>query len=225
MAVMIIRTLILYGVLFLAMRLLGKRQLGEMELSELALAAMIADIAAIPLQDIGIPLINGVVPVLTLFCCGVLVSFLSLKSNRLRTVLFGKPSFLIVRGKILQAEMRKNRFTVDELLQELRNQSIGDISKVEYAILETDGKLNIMLYPSEKPVTPALMKLEAEDGGFFSVVICDGRILDNNLQNLGLDEKWLAKQLRQRKVTDAKKVFFMAVNEKQQIYLAEKGEN
>lgn len=222
MAVMIIRALIMYGVLFLTMRLLGKRQLGEMELSELVLGALIADVAANTLQDIGIPLLNGLVPVITLFCCEVLLSFVSLKSVRLRAVLFGKPSFLIVRGKIDQAELRKNRFTVDELLQELRNQGATDISKVEYAILETDGTLNVLLYTAESPVTPAMMKLPVENGGFFSVVICDGRVLGENLKSMGLDENWLTKQLRQRELRTPKEVFLMAVNGEKQVYLARK---
>ena len=130
------------------MRLLGKRQLGEMELSEFVLAALIADLAAHPLQDIGIPLINGLVPILTLFCCEVLISGATLKSVRLRSLFFGKPSVLILRGKVIQRELNKNRFSLDELMQELRNQGVLDISKIEYGILETDGRLT-----SRRPAT------------------------------------------------------------------------
>ena len=222
MAVMMIRTLLMYALLFVTIRLLGKRQLGEMELSEFVLAALVADLAANTLQDIGMPLIIGVVPIITLFCCGVLVSFLSLKSVRLRGVLYGKPSFLVIKGRIDQGELRKNRFTVDELLQELRKQGATDISKVEYAVLETDGKLNVLLYAAEKPLTPADVELPVSDGGYYYAVICDGRVLGNNLQRLGLDENWLQKQLRQRKLGSAGEVFLMAVNESRQIYLAEK---
>ena len=139
MAILIFRTLIVYITLLGAMRLLGKRQLGELELSEFVVAALLADMASHPLQDIGIPLINGLVPVLTLFCCEVLVSGVALKSLRLRTLLFGKPSLLIWRGVIDQKELRKNRFTLDELTQELRSQGVTDLSKVEYGILETDA--------------------------------------------------------------------------------------
>ena len=142
------------------MRLLGKRQLGEMELSEFVLAALIADLAAHPLQDIGIPLINGLVPILTLFCCEVLISGATLKSVRLRSLFFGRPSVLILRGKVIQRELRKNRFSLDELMQELRNQGVLDISKIEYGILETDGRLNVILYASESPVTPAMLNIE-----------------------------------------------------------------
>ena len=119
MAIVLIRTLIIYLSLLVTMRLLGKRQLGEMELSEFVLASLIADLAAHPLQDIGIPLINGLVPVLTLFCCEVLITWLCMKSIRLRGLLYGKPSLLIDHGRIRQKEMGDNRFTLDELLQEL----------------------------------------------------------------------------------------------------------
>ena len=119
MAIIIIRTIIIYLALLVTMRVLGKRQLGELELSEFVVAALIADLASHPLQDLGIPMINGLVPIFTLFCCEVLITGLSLKSIRLRGLLFGKPSFLIVRGKIDQAEMRKSRFTSEELMQKL----------------------------------------------------------------------------------------------------------
>ena len=140
MAIVLVRTLVIYFALLITMRLLGKRQLGEMELSEFVLAALIADLAAHPLQDIGIPLINGLVPILTLFCCEVLISGATLKSVHLRSLFFGRPSVLILRGKVIQRELRKNRFSLDELMQELRNQGVLDISKIEYGILETDGR-------------------------------------------------------------------------------------
>ena len=135
MAIVICRTLIIYFALLITMRILGKRQLGELELSEFVLGALIADLASHPLQDMGIPLINGLVPIITLFCCEVLIAGLTMKSIRLRTVFFGKPSVLIARGQIVQREMRRNRFTLDELMQELRSQGRSDIRKIEYAIL------------------------------------------------------------------------------------------
>ena len=151
LAIILIRTLIIFTALVLAMRLLGKRQLGEMELSELVVAVLVADIAVNPLQDTDMPLIYGLVPLLVLFCCEIIISGLTLKSIRLRQLLYGKPSLLIEKGKIAQREMTKNRFTLDELTQELRNQGILDIASVEYAILETNGQLNIVLYPAEQP--------------------------------------------------------------------------
>lgn len=222
MAIIIIRTLIVYIALLAAMRLLGKRQLGEMELSEFVLAALIADLASHPLQDLGIPMINGLVPILTLFCCEVLISCVTLRNPKLRAALYGKPSMLIEKGKVNQKEMSKNRFTTDELMQELRNQGCLDISKIEYATLETDGRLNVILYPLEQPATAAQVGAEPDDGGYPLIVISDGRILSKNLASLGLDESWLEKALKARGIKSAEDIFLMTVNEEHEIYLASK---
>ena len=222
MAIVFVRTLIIYFALVLIMRLLGKRQLGEMELSEFVVAALIADLASHPLQDIGIPMINGLVPIVTLFCCEVLISGMTMKNIRLRALFFGKPSMLVEKGKILQNEMRKNRFTTDELMEELRNQGYLDIRAVEYAVLETDGRLSVIPYPSEAPVTPAQLKIEAEDKGYPVVVISDGHVIRSNLRLVGRDMNWLKKRLAALGVKDAEQVFLMTVNSAGQVYYAPK---
>ena len=222
MAIVFIRTLIIYFALLLTMRLLGKRQLGEMELSEFVVAALIADLASHPLQDIGIPMINGLVPIITLFCCEVLISGVAMKNIRLRALLFGKPSMLVEKGKILQNEMRKNRFTTDELMEELRNQGYLDISTIEYAVLETDGRLSVVPYPAEKPITPSQMNIETEDSGYPVVVISDGRVLESNLRRVGRDRTWLNKRLGELGVKEPERVFLMTVNTAGQVYMAPK---
>lgn len=222
MVIEIFRTLIIYFLLFIAMRLMGKRQLGEMELSEFIIAALIADLAAHPLQDIGIPLINGIVPVLVLFCCEVIISGVSMKSVRLRSLLFGRPSILIMRGVINQSELKRNRFTLDELTQELRSKNILDISTVEYAILETDGTLTVIQFPEKLPVTAGQMNIPVTDGGYPILVINDGRILSANLKHAGHDERWLNGELKKRGVSAASDVFIMSVDSAGNIYYAEK---
>ena len=218
MAISILRTIIIYMALLVSMRLMGKRQLGEMELSEFVVASLIADLASHPLQDVGIPMINGLVPIVTLFCCELLIAGLTLKSVRLRALLFGKPSMLIVRGQISQQEMRANRFTADELMQELRNQGIFDISQVEYAILETDGQLNVIPFPAEKPPTASQMGIQVKDGGFPAIVVNDGRVL----QSTGHDRDWLNRELHRLGFDDAKGVYLMTVNRGGQVYVAGK---
>lgn len=220
MAIVLLRTLIIYFSLLITMRLLGKRQLGEMELSEFVLAALIADLAAHPLQDIGIPLINGLVPILTLFCCEVLIAGATLKSIRLRSIFFGRPSVLILRGKVIQTELRKNRFSLDELMQELRNQGVLDISKIEYGILETDGQLNVILYKSESPVTPAMLNIATSCDAYPAIIINDGRVMETNLRHLGRDMNWLTKQLNERGLKSPTDVFLMTLNKSGQIYFA-----
>ncbi len=224
MAIVLVRTLIIYFSLLLTLRLLGKRQLGEMELSEFVVAALIADLAAHPLQDMGIPLLNGLLPILVLFCCEVLIAGLSLKSIRLRSLIFGKPSLLIVKGRILQQEMLRNRFTLDELMQELRAQGITDPQDVEYGVLETNGKLSLILSPARQPVTAAQMQLPAEDKGYPSIIISDGRVLEGNLRHLGLNRAWLDKQLRDHGASSPQQVFLMTASNTGAVYYAAKEE-
>jgi len=223
LAIVIIRTGIIYFALLLAMRLMGKRQLGEMELSEFVVASLIADLASHPLQDVGIPMTNGLVPILTLFCFEVLIAGLSMKSIRLRTLLFGRPSTLVTRGVIDQREMHANRFTVDELLQELRKQGMFDLSQVEYAVLETDGRLNVIPFPAELPPTAAQMGVKVSDGGCPLIVISEGRVIEKNLKSLGHDNKWLHEELSRQKKKDPKEIYLMTVNQAGQSYIAEKG--
>ena len=222
MAISMIRTMMIYAALLVSMRLMGKRQLGEMELSEFVVASLIADLASHPLQDVGIPMINGLVPIFTLFCCELLIAGLSLKSVRLRTLLFGKPSMLIVRGQICQKEMRANRFTVDELMQELRNQGVFDVSQVEYAILETDGQLNVIPFPAEKPPTARQLGVTVDDGGFPAIVVNDGRVLDKVLADTGHDRVWLQEELTRNGLDSPERVYLMTVNRGGQTYIAGK---
>lgn len=222
MAIVIIRTGIIYFALLLAMRLMGKRQLGEMELSEFVVASLIADLAAHPLQDVGIPMANGLVPILTLFCFEVLIAGASMKSIRLRTLLFGGPSILVSHGVIDQKQMHADRFTADELMQELRKQGMFDLSEVEYAILETDGRLNIIPYPAHLPPTAEQLGVKAEDGGYPLIVISEGRVLTKNLKSLERDSSWLRDELKKKGQDDPKNVYLMTVNQSGQSYLAEK---
>lgn len=222
MAIVIIRTGIIYFALLLAMRLMGKRQLGEMELSEFVVASLIADLAAHPLQDVGIPMANGLVPIFTLFCFEVLIAGASMKSIRLRTLLFGGPSILVSHGVIDQKQMHADRFTADELMQELRKQGMFDLSEVEYAILETDGRLNIIPYPAHLPPTAEQLGVKAEDGGYPLIVISEGRVLTKNLKSLGRDSSWLRDELKKKGQDDPKSVYLMTVNQSGQSYLAEK---
>lgn len=219
MAIIFIRTVILYFTILFTMRLMGKRQLGEMELSEFIVAALTADLAATPLQDIGTPMINGIVPIITLFCFEILIAGLSLKSIKLRGLIFGRPGIIIKNGRISQSEMRANRFTTDELMQELREQGVNDITQIAYAVLETNGDLNVILKPEHQPLTPQSMNIAVEDTGYPHIIINEGRILDNNLRLLGRDRNWLKKLLAG---TDPEAVYLLTVSETGSIFLQEK---
>ncbi len=218
MAIILIRTVIVFLSITISLRLMGKRQLGELELSELVVAILISDLAANPLQDIGIPLMNGLIPVFVLLCCELLISGWVMKSIRFRSLLCGRPSVLVENGVISQQEMRRNRFTIDELTEELRGQGIVDISKIKYAVLETDGVLNTVLYPAEQPLTPAQMGIQVEDTGYVTIIINDGRVLDKNLKRLGRNRKWLDTELKKRGDIPPERVYIMTVNDAGQIY-------
>ena len=221
MAIIFIRTLIVYFALLGCLRLMGKRQLGEMELSEFVVASLIADLASNPLQDIGMPLLNGMIPVVTLFCCELVISTLTMRSIRLRAFLFGKPSMLIDHGRILQSEMGKNRFTLDELMQELRAQGVRDIAAIEYAFLETNGKLSVLKYSSEMPPSANELNVSAKNCGFPRILISDGRMIRENLQKSGYEEKWLMKQIQPYggKIAD---IFLLTVDDAARVYCVRK---
>lgn len=218
MAIVFTRTIIVFIVILASLKLMGKRQLGELELSELVVAVLISDMAAMPLQDIGIPLLYGLIPIITLLCCELLISYASLKCIRFRTMMWGKPSILISNGKIIQSELKKNRFSLDELAEALRKKDITEINTVKYAILETDGTLNTILFQAEQPLTPSQLKLNVTEKGMPVAVISDGRILSDNLKKIGRDENWLKKQLSQRGAAKPRDVFYMTVDESGGIY-------
>lgn len=219
---LIYKTFIIFLSLIVLMRLLGKRQLGELELSELVVSILAADLAATPLQNPELPLYNGLVPVAALYLCELLLSWLTMKSIPARRLLCGKPCFLIVDGKICQKSMQKCRFTVDELTEELRGRDVIDIAEVQYAILETDGTLNVILRPENRPVTAGQMQIHAPDNGYATVLIEDGVLLRENLIVMGKDEKWLYNELKKRGCGSIRQVYVMLLFRSGAIYFAEK---
>ena len=218
----LLRTIILYILIIAGVRLMGKRQVGELEPSELVLSLIIADLASVPMQDYGIPLLTGIVPILTLLSVTMILSVLTMKSVRFRALLCGKPSVVVRNGAVDQREMAKNRLTVDELLEELRIQGYTDLSVVKYAILETNGQLSVLPYANQKPPTARDMKVSVEEGGLPRVVVSDGKLLERNLKALGRDRSWLDRQLTQRGCKDVSKVFLLLVDEGGAVYFAEK---
>ena len=218
MAIAFTRTLILYLLIIIGIRLMGKRQVGELEPSELVLALIIADLAAVPMQDFGIPLLSGIIPILTLLCITMIISVLTMRSVRFRAIICGRPSIIVEDGKILQKEMKRNRFTVDELMEELRMKGVTDISTVKYAILETNGRVSVILYANQRPVTAEQMNLFPDDVGLPLVIIDDGRLLERNLKLRGFNEGWLQKRLEEHNVHHVRDVFLLSVDEQNRVY-------
>ena len=220
MGLVLLRTAIVYAVIVTAMRLLGKRQLGDLELSELVVTVLVADAAMAPISNPDMPLMRGLGPVLLLFALEYVLSVLALRSVKARLFLFGRPSVIIENGRIVQSEMRRTRFTPEELLQELRNQGVEDPATVSRAILETSGQLNVILYPEHQPVTARVLGIAPEDHGRFTAIISDGRILSENLRNMGKDQRWLDAELARHGTEHSEDVYLLLLNDSGQVYFA-----
>ncbi len=218
MAIIFVRTVILYFAILISMRIMGKRQLGEMEISEFIVAALIADLAATPLQDIGIPLLNGLVPIIIMFCFEIIIAGLNMRSIKLRKLTYGRPEIIIRNGRIIREAMQKNRFTLDELMQELRAQGLTDTAQVEYAVLETNGQLSIILKSGDQPATASQMGVVGDDVSYAHIIINEGRILDNNLELLGRDRRWLSNELKRQNFRSADEVYILTLSESGRVF-------
>ncbi len=225
MATAFVRTILLYFIIMLGLRLMGKRQIGELEPTELVLTMLISDLAAVPMQDFGIPLLNGVVPIITLLALSMLLSYGCMRSIRLRRLVCGSPTTLIKNGVLQQSAMRANRFTLDELIEELRSQGVTDLMSVKYAILETDGQLSVLLYPAEQPATPRQLGRAVKDDLFLpQVLINDGRVLDSALTYRGLSRSWLMQSLAERGFHRADEILLFTIDDAGKILCIQKEE-
>ena len=194
-----VRAILLYLTLLGAVRLLGKRQIGQLEPSEFVVAMLLADLAAIPMQDASLPLLSGLVPIATVVGLELVLSFLIMKSVPLRKFLCGKPVILIDNGKVLQENLRRTRVTLDELTGHLRQKDVLDIASVQYAILETDGNLSVFPYPDQKPASAADAGISAKKQCLPITLIEDGHLFREDLSRAGKDMIWLRDVLGRRK--------------------------
>ncbi len=222
MAISFIRTIILYFVVVIGLRLMGKRQIGELEPSELVVAILISELAAIPMQDPGTPLVSGVLPIVTLLCLELLFSAIQIKSLRFRQMLCGKPSLVMSEGRILQKELRRNRLTTDELIEELRQKGVTDLATIKYAIVETNGQLSVIQYAKYKSPNAEDMSIQVEEPGLPVIIINDGNILAHNMSIRGLDMKWVDKEIKAAGLSNPKQVFLLLVDELNKAYIMPK---
>ena len=219
----LVRTVILYLFIIVGIRLMGKRQVGELEPSELVMSLIIADVAAVPMQDYGIPLLTGLLPIFTLLALTMMLSVLTMRSLKFRTLLCGRPSVIIRKGELDVNEMHRNRLTVDELLEELRSKGYTDPTAVKYAVLETNGLLSVLPYEAQKPPSAQQLKMKVQEPSLPLVVVSDGRLLEHNLSTLGYDRAWLEQELALRGCAGIRDVFLLLADEKNTVYLARKG--
>ena len=196
-----IRTIVLYLVLIAVIRLMGKRQIGQMEASEFVVTMLVANLASIPMQDGGIPLYSGLVPILTVLGVELILSAISLRSVKVRQLLCGKPVILMENGHILQSNLRRTRLTMDELTELLREKDVLDLRQVQYAILETNGNLSVFPYPKHSPASAAEAGIEVKPQSLPFTLIADGYLYKENLSLAGKDQPWLDKILQEYNAT------------------------
>ena len=211
------RTVILYVALIAVIRLMGKRQIGQMEPSEFVVTMLVANLAAIPMQEEDMPLLSGLVPMLIVLIMELTFSYLSMKSIRLRKLLCGKPVILIENGKVIQKNLRRTLVTLDELSGHLREKDVLDIQAVQYAILETNGNLSVFPYPSELPASAGDTGIKPSARSLPVTVISDGRLLQENLKKAKKDGAWLRKVLHERSAS-VDGTFLLTVDGKDHIY-------
>ena len=221
MLVTFIRSIVLYIIILIVMRLVGKREIGQLQPFELVIAIMIADLASIPMTEVGIPIQNGIIPILGLLVMHLIISVINMKSIRTREIICGKPTMLVYRGKINEKALRRERFTINELEERLRGNNINSLGDVEYAILETSGGLSVIPKPSKRNTIPEDFGIEPEYEGIPYDLVIDGVIMTENLKIIGRDENWLKKEVSKFGI-NPKQALVVTLDGKGQIFCQKK---
>lgn len=221
MAIGFLRSLILYGVVIFSVRLMGKRQIGELQPSELVITILVSNIATLPLENLDIPLLTGIIPILSLVCFEVLASWGTLRSRRLRRILSGSPKIIIRDGVIDQKVLEELRFSADDLMTALRGSGVFDVTEVQFAIVETTGSVSVYPKHANRPVTNVP---EQDTGDPPDVLISDGKLIPHGLAASGLDRAWIQRVLNRRKLR-IQDVFLLAARGQQDYCLIEKEGN
>ena len=200
MLITFFRAILLYIFVLIIMRLMGKREIGQLQPFGLAISIMIADLVTIPMADVGIPIFNGIIPILGLLLMHLLISILNIKSIKMREIICGKPRILIYRGKIDEEALRKERFTINELQERLRGNNVMNLADVEYAILETSGQVTVIQKPEKRNTIPEDFNIIPEYEGITYDLVVDGRVMYKNLEKIGKNYQWLQRELAKLKV-------------------------
>ncbi|MEN6350380.1 MAG: DUF421 domain-containing protein [Syntrophomonas sp.] len=218
MILVIIRTLILYTTTVLLLRIMGKRQIGQLQPYELVVIIMISELAAIPMQNTGIPILNGIIPIIILVAAEISLSYISLKSERARGLICGKPSILIENSKIVEPELKRLRYNINDLLEQLRLKNAPDIADVEYAILETSGQLSVILKSEKRPVQPKDINVLPLAEFLPITLIIDGQIVQQNLTKMNIDMNWLQRKLAESGIHSPKEILFATLDTHGNLY-------
>lgn len=208
----IYRTAILYFFLILIMRLMGKRQIGQLQPGELVITILISEIAALPMQDNNIPMLQAIVPVCVLAVLEIIISRIALSSIKFRSLLQGHSIIVINNGKVDKKQMKRIRYSMDDLLEALRQKDIFDISDVQYAIVETDGTLSVLSKPEKRTATVEDVKAEPDNKSLPRVLISDGRLKSDQIEKTNMTMQEI-EQLLKKKNIDRKQVLLLTADE------------
>lgn len=220
------RTVLIYFVVLVTMRLMGKREIGKLSIFDLVISIMIAEMAALIIDDPQMPMIQGLLPIVTLVVIQIGTSILALKSRKVRLWFDGKPSYLIENGRLNAKEMKKQRYTLDDLMMQLREKNVERVADVEFAVLETSGKLSVIekqqrdsAQPTANQKGQGTKQTKVKYAGLPLPLIMDGKVQDDNLVKLGKTRFWLKNELQSRGVGDFKQVFYCSVDYQGQLYV------
>ena len=225
MLIVAIRTFVLYIIVLIAVRIMGKSELSKMSPFQLVIVFMIAELAAMPIDDPTTSLINGVMAIFTLMLLQVLISFLSIKSEKFKNLVSGKPSILIEKGKLNIKELSKLRITSTDLLEQLRLENCPSLSNVEYAIMESNGQLTVIPKAEKKPLTPKDMGLTVNEGLLPMIVISDGTLYVKNLLVAGISEEMFRQKLAGAGISSYENIFLAFYDENKVFHVYLHSEN
>ncbi|MBR7164102.1 MAG: DUF421 domain-containing protein [Clostridia bacterium] len=222
MMVTLVRTVILYILVVLALRLMGKRQIGQLQPSELVIAMMLSELAAIPVENVGTPLLTGVIPIFTLIIAETTFSYVTLKNRKLRKILSGSPTVLISKGQILEKEMERLRFNIDDLMEELRSCGYPNILEIEYAIIESNGNLSVIPKSNKRPLTPDDLGISPQYEGIPYLLVSDGVVNKDAMKQAGVNVEWLLRHLNEFDIHNIEDVFIATVDSAGNFFIQKK---
>lgn len=222
MLISLVRTIVLYSFTVIALRIMGKRQVGQLEPIELVVTLMISDLASVPMGNNSIPLIHGIIPILTLVILEAVLSFMNLKSRKFRKIMSGVPVIIIRHGKIIEEELERIRLNIDDLMEELRISGNIQIQEIEYAIFETNGTLSVIPKAVNAPLTPEDMGINMIKEQMPFLLICDGVVNENALKISGRSEDWLKKKLKEKGIKRTEHILYAGVDSSGELYFQRK---
>ncbi|MCI2778548.1 DUF421 domain-containing protein [Clostridium perfringens] len=224
MLITFIRTAILYFIVIISIRLMGKRQIGELQPYELVITLMLSDLASLPMQDTRLPLLLGIVPIITLLFVKILISEIQQHSRLFEKILDGTPSIIISDGEINLEMMKKQRLTMNDILEELRSAGYLDISDIQYAIIETNGTISIIPKSACDTVKRKDLKIKESESKIPIVLFEDGHLNKKALQGMNKDEKWLDEKLKSLNYPPRDKLFLVMMDSNGKLFIQRKNQ-